>query len=67
MSELDKIELELLQVLSNMSTEEYHFKKCVILTDAIIYSDNVYNFMRKVFEVADKKRPLLLGMKGGVM
>lgn len=68
MNELEKLALRTVKILSEMSTDEFEFMKCIILANAKVHkSKNVYNFMRTVFELSEEKRPLLLGMKGGAI
>lgn len=68
MDKLDKLALRTIRILSEMSTDEFEFMRCIILANSEIHnSKNVYNFMRTVFEIAEEKRPLQITMKGGIM
>ena len=68
MDKLDKLALRTIRILSKMSTDEFEFMRCIILANAEVHSSkNIYNFMRTVFELAEEKRPLLLGVKGGAV
>lgn len=50
---------------SKMPLDEYNSKKLYILAHAALNSScRAYRFLEAAFFVADKKRPLLLEMKG---
>ena len=65
MNEIDRTALEMVHNLASMPTDKFYWMKCIIMANAT-FSENVYNFMRVVFELAEEKRPLLLVMKDGV-
>lgn len=63
MSEKDVIEM--VEILIEAGTEQYLRFKYMALS--CLKSAGAKNFMRELFTVTDKKRPLLLEMKGGVL
>lgn len=62
MTDIDKIALEMVQDLAKMPTDKFYRMKCIILANASD-SENVSNFMKIVFKLAEAKRPLLIVMK----
>jgi len=54
----------MIQILPGMGTDTYLKCKYVLLASSM-ERPNVNAFFKVLFEVADRKRPLLIGMKKG--
>lgn len=64
----DKELQEMAIILMEMGIDTYLKCKYMILSDALIHSSpDVVNFFKKIFSIADRNRPLLIGMKEGVV
>lgn len=55
--------MEMLQILHDMGTDTY--LKCKYAMQAVSREDNTEDFVSKLFTVADRHRPALIGMKEG--
>lgn len=58
--------IEMIQILLEMDTSTYMECKYILLSVSVGHQ-GTHNFMNKLFELMDKHRPLLIGMKKGVM
>lgn len=56
--------IEMIQILLEMGTDAYTECKYILLSVSA-GQQRTHNFMNKLFEVTDRYRPLLIGMKKG--